>query len=317
VSIFTDITIDQKYVKRGSLFIARESSEIEAAIQNGAYGILFDAPTQMIDSEIAWIKVVNIEDALLRILRFHLLEKNITAYECDAITYDLSKQISTQNSFIPVHGDIFAVFKELWDLASQSVILFADSFTCKDLFTHPQSLPTSSDFKITIIEQTLFETSFIYNDIYYERALLSPFFIPYLETLLELFRIKNIDFKITSFKNIRHFEPVFTNKEFEIKDFGTSDKVLIFEPDFRLVDTQISFLKEQAGWAKIIYIIPKMHAANIQELENIYTYTAQEDIFAILKTTTFHFALIAEQNRTLLETNVFVKKQVQLTLDFD
>lgn len=317
VSIFSDITFELKNVKRGSLFIAKESSEIETAIQSGAYGILFDSPTQMSDSEIAWIKVADIKDALLRILRFHVLEKNLTAYECDTITFDLSTQINTTSNFKPLLGDIFNVFQTIWDIAPQTVLLYCTSFTCKDIFTHPKEMPHHTDHKISIIEQTLFETSFIYDDIYYERVLLSPFFVPYLEILLEMLRVEKIDFKITSFKNIRHFEPVFTNREFEIKDFGTSDKVLIFEPDFKLADVQINFLKEQASWAKIIYIIPKQRAEELEEMENIYTYNTQLDIMAILKTTDFHFALIAEQDRTLIEANKIGKKQIQLTLDFD
>ena len=316
VTAFSGLSYEAKNVKRGTLFIAKDSSEIELAIQNGAYGILFDSPIQMIDSEIAWIKVDELTTALLKILRFHILDKNITAYECDAITFDLSTQITTQSRFVSLCGDIYAVFKELWELSQDSVLLYSSSFTCKDLFTHPKEMPDHNESKIAIIEQTLFETSFIYDDIYYERVLLSPFFIPYLEILFEVFRTEKIDFKITSFKNIKHFEPVFTNKKFEIKEFGTSDKVLIFEPDFKLVDTQISFLKEQANWAKIIYIIPKERAENLENLENVYTYQTQLDIIALLKITDFHFALIAEQDRSLLDTHVFAKQQIQLTLDF-
>jgi hypothetical protein len=317
VSAFNGIAIEAKNVKRGFLFIAKESTEIELAIQNGAYGILFDSPTQISDTEIAWIKVENLETALVKIVRFHLLDKNITAYECDAITFDLAIQISTDTRFITLSGNIFTIFNDLWEVTQNSVILFHSNLSCKNIFTHPHLMPQKTEKKITIIEQTLFETSFIYDNIYYERALLSPFFIPYLEILLELLKLNNIEFKIISFKNIHHFEPLFTNKEFEIKEFGTSDKVLIFEPDFKLADIQISFLKEQASWANIIYIIPKQRAEQIEELENIYTYTTQLDIIAILKTTNFHFALIAEQDRSLIETNVVPKKQIQLTLDFD
>ena len=317
VSDFSGITYEAKSVKRGFLFIARESSEIELAILNGAYGILFDSPMQMTDSEIAWIKVDDIATALLRILRFHILDKNITAFECDTITLDLSSQISTEERFKALNGDIFETFKELWEISPDSVILFTHSFTCKDIFTHPKEMPKCADEKISVIEQTLFETSFIYDDVYYEREVLSVFFIPYLEILLSLLKEQKINFKITSFKHLSHFEPVFTNKNFEAKEFGTSDKVLIFESDFEFIESQITFLQNQANWAKIIYILPKNRIdENIQILPNIFTYTTQQDIISILKSTDFHFALIAEQNKTLLEKSFFTKKTQQLTLEF-
>ena len=316
VTAFSGLVYEAKNVKRGTLFIAKDSSEIELAILNGAYGILFDSPVQMIDSEIAWIKVDDIATALLKILRFHILDKNITAYECDKITLDLSSQISTQDRFKALSGDIYDTFKELWEITQNSIVLFTHTFTCKDIFTHPKEMPKSTDFKISIIEQTLFETSFIYDDIYYERQALSVFFIPYLEILLSLFKEEKIDFKIVSFKHLTHFEPVFTNKNFEIKEFGTSDKVLIFEPNFEFIESQITFLQNQANWAKLIYILPIEKITDTQRVENVYTYTIQQDIISILKSTDFHFALIAEQNKTLLEKSFFTKKTQQLTLEF-
>jgi len=316
VSDFSGITYEVKSVKRGSLFVAKECSEIELAIQNGAYGILFDSPMQMCDSEIAWIKVDDIATALLKILRFHLLDKNISAYKCDAITLDLSSQISTHERFKSLSGDIYHTFKELWEIPQDAVVLFSHTFACKDIFTHLEEMPKNADANISIIEQTLFETSFIYDDIYYERQALSVFFIPFLEILLSLFKERKIDFKINSFKHLSHFEPVFTNKNFEVKEFGTSDKVLIFESDFEFIESQITFLQNQANWAKLVYILPINKIDETQRLANIFTYTTQQDIISILKSTDFHFALIAEQDKTLLETSFFTKKTQQLTLEF-
>ena len=75
VKQFINIVLDVNRVKRGDLFIAFNELEIDAAIFNGAYGVLFDKPTQISDSEIAWIKVKNLEDALQRLVRFRLIEK--------------------------------------------------------------------------------------------------------------------------------------------------------------------------------------------------------------------------------------------------
>lgn len=316
VTSFSGLSYEAKSVKRGSLFIAKNSSEIELAILNGAYGIVFDAPTQISDNEIAWIKVDDVSRALSRILRFHILDKNIKAYECDEITLKLSLQIMTDSTLKILNGDIYATFKELWEIEQNSVVLFTPKLTCKEIFINPKSMPKLASSKINIIEQTLFETSFIYDDKYYERQLLSPFFIPYLEILLHLLKSEKINFRITSFSSISHFEAVFTNKNFEAKDFGTSDKVLIFEPSFELIEAQIGFLQRQANWAKLIYIIPAVKKKNIQNMQNIFTYTTQLDIIDILKDVDFHFALIAEQNKSLLEKSFFVKRQKQLTLEF-
>ena len=318
VNSFNNIVFDAKAVRRGDLFIAFDESSIENAIFNGAYGVIFDKPTQITDSEIAWIKVKNLEDALKRLLRFELISKEISVYACDEIILKLALQIVTEPNFIALEGDIKSIFKELSDVQNGSTILFSPTLTSSDLFTNIKKMPKNKEKNINIIEQTLFETSFIYDNIFYERQLISPFFIPYLEQLLHLYKILKINFRLRKFTPIDHFEAVFINKNFEIKDFGTSDKVLIFEKNTSLIEKEILFLAKQAAWANIIYIItfPCMHALDtaILDYKNIFSYKNDNEIKNILQSNHFHFALIAGADKTLLEEPL--ARQTQLTLDF-
>ena len=112
VKQFTNIVFDVSKVKRGDLFIAFHEESIEEAIFNGAYGILFDKPTQIRDNEIAWIKVNKIEDALKRLLRFRLIEKDIVVYECNEVILKLALQVMTEPNFIALEGDISSMVKE-------------------------------------------------------------------------------------------------------------------------------------------------------------------------------------------------------------
>ena len=273
VKIFDNIVFDAKSVKRGDLFIAFDDEMIDDAILNGAYGIMFDKPTQISDTEIAWIKVNECEDALKRLLRFKLIEKDISVYECNEIVLKLALQVITEPNFIAVNGDIKSIHKQLWDLESNSTLLFCPALSDKNMFTDIKQLPKTGVDSITIMEQTLFETSFIYDNTFYERQLISPFFMPYLEELLHLYKTLKVNYRLRKFTPIEHFEAVFTNKNFEIKEFGASDKVLIFEPNSSLIDSEITFMQRNASWAKTIYIIP--HTIDGFNDDNIFVY----DIF--------------------------------------
>ena len=315
VSNFTNIVFDSKSIKRGDLFVAFDESTIEDAVLNGAYGIIFSKPTQISDSEIAWIKVQSTEDALKRLLRFKLIDKEIVVYECNEIILKLALQIMTEPNFIALSGDLKSVFKSLWDVENGSVVLFSPALITPDIFTNINTLSSNSLEKINIVEQTLFETSFIYNDIFYERQLLSPFFIPYLELLFHLLKTSGINFRLRKFTPIDHFEAVFTNKNFEVKEFGTSDKVLIFEKNTQLIQTQISFLQKQASWAKLLYVLPYTHnCKSINNSENTLLYKNKNEIVNLLKTNDFHFALIVGVDKSILAKAL--TRQVQLTLDF-
>jgi len=311
VTSFKNIVFEAQRVNRGDLFIAFEEQFIDIAVSNGAYGIIFDKPTTVLDGEIAWIKVDNLEEAIKRFLRFKMLEKEVVVYECNEIILELALQVITQSNFIVVKGDVKSVFQALWQVEEKTIILFCPALSDKDIFANAKTLPCTAILPIEIMEQTLFETSFIYNDIFYERQLISPFFIPYLEELLHLYKTLKINYRLRKFTPIKHFEAVFTNKKFEIKSFGTSDKVLIFEKNTDLIDSEIIFLQNNASWANIIIIMPSEHKYNGSS--NIHYYDTNEEILALLKSNSFHFALIVGVDKSILE--MFTSPQTQLTLD--
>jgi len=312
VNIFENIVLDEKSVKRGDLFIAFDEEAIQTAVLNGAYGVVFDKPTQISDAEIAWIKVQNLDDALKRLLRFRLIEKEVRVYESNEIILKLALQVITESTFIAINGSFKEIFKALWHVESGSTLLFSPTLTDKDIFTDIKSLPKTAIKPITIMEQTLFETSFIYNNTFYERQLISPFFIPYLEELLHLYKSLKINFRLRKFAPIGHFEAVFTNKNFELKEFGTSDKVLIFEKNTDLIDSEINFLEKHANWAKIIYIIP--HTKKYEDNNTIFTYKNEKEILNILQNNSFHFALLVGVDKSMLCKPI--TNQTQLSLEF-
>jgi ferrochelatase len=313
VSIFENVVFDPSKVKRGSLFIAYSPDEIPEALLNGAYGIMFDRPTQITDTEIAWIKVENLDSALKKLLRFHLLEKELQVYACDPITLHLSTMISTPSHFCNVEGSMREVWEKLWPLEKKSIVLFSPVLTDQDIFIDYSQLIRAQESTITIIEQTLFETSFIHNDTFYERQMLSPFFIPYLEHLLFFYTFLRIPFQIRGFGKMGHFIPVFTNARLEVKEFGTSDRVIIFEPLLELIDEQIDFLGEQASWAKIIYLLPEsMRSSLTIGIKNIFFYRYPEEVISLLQAKDFHFALVAGLDKTILRPSRASMKQLEL-----
>ena len=314
ITAFEDVSFDASRVRRGDLFIALNHDDIEQAVINGAYGILFEKPTQITDQEIAWIKVSSIDNALLRLLRFHIIEKTPQVFSCDQISLKLASQVITSNELLVLDKPIHKHIQDLWRIEEKQFILFSPKLIDPALFIDAKPISKVQSSTMNIVEQTLFETSFIYDDIYYERQLLSPFFMPYLEAILQFFKQNNIKYQLKDFNPIDHFKPVFTNVNFQIKEFGKSDNVLIFEPDFDLIKEQMGFLKIQANWAKIIYIIPSVKAEELSEHKNVFTYDSLWDIMRLLKEEQYHFALIAQQSADILDSDVFEIKTKQPSL---
>ena len=311
VSSFTNIVFEAKSVKRGDLFIAFDEDSIEEAILNGAYGIVFDKPTQISDNEIAWIKVKDIENALKKLLRFKLIEKETLNYSCDEITLQLALQINSDSKLIIINKDLRTIAQTLWNIELKSITLFSKSFQDIDIFTDINSIPLSNKEYIEIVEKTLFETSFIYDKKYYEREFISPLFISNLNNLINLYKILNIDFRLKKFTMLNNFEVTFINGKFEIKEFGLTDKVLIFEKNLDLITQEILFLRKNSSWAKTIYILPSSYLC--EDDSNIYRYKNTHEIIPLLKKHFFNFALVVGIDKKIIAQPI---TSTQLTLDF-
>ena len=311
VNSFENIVFDIKALKRGDLFIAFDEGLIQEAIFHGAYGVIFDKPTQISDTEIAWIKVDCVEEALKKLLRFYIIENKIQAYSCDEITYKLALQTMTDQTFTPLGGKLKEIAKTIWNLKQNSTVLFCPKFCDKSLFAHIKDLPKNSIETIEIKEQTLFETSFVYDSLYYEREQISPIFLPQLESLLNLYKELHVQFRLKRFTPLPHFKPVFVNKKIEIKEFGTSDKVVIFEPKKELFFSELKFLQKYATWGKKIFIVPK-NTPCPKDNKGFLFYDNKEDILKYLQTNNFNFALVVGVDSTLLDN--YNTKTTQLTL---
>jgi len=316
VHTFTNIVFEAKNVKRGDLFIAYDENEIEDAIFNGAYGIIFDKPTQISDTEIAWIKVQNLDDALTRLLRFKLIAKNLTVYTCNEIILHFALQITTDNSLVILDGDIKYLYNSLRNLEENTLVLFCPNRTTSDIFTHTKPLLENKGLKIKIVEQTLFETSFIYKNIFYERQLLSPLFIPYLEQLFYFFTTYKINFRVKKLTLTNHFEAIFINKKFTIQEFGTTDMVIIFEQESSLVASEMEFLQHYASWAKLLFIVPQNIVSSLDtkllSSGNFQTYKEEKEIHKLLNTYDFHFALVMATHKSFLQEHNEVQKNLTL-----
>ncbi len=315
ISSFSDVCIDIKKVSRGSLFFAFDIDEIDDAIYNGAYGVIFDNKVQITDAEIAWIKVENINQALESLIRFHFIKNEIKAYSCDQISLKLLQNFDFQNSITIFDDSLRNLAKKSFSLQKNDIVIYNPQNINENIFINHQNIKTNILKKVIITEQTLFETSFIFNDIFYERVTLSPFFVPFIENIFNFLHNNKIKFRLKEFKNIKHFEPVFTNNSLAKQEFGSSEKVLIFEKAFEYIPSFIDFLKEQASWAKVIYILNQKYYEELKNYDGVFLYENIINAIHVLQNESFHYALISENEDEVYKLlNTDAKEQ--LTMDF-
>ncbi len=307
VAQFEAIVLKPHRVRRGDIFVAYDPREIPQALANGAYAVLFEEETPVTDAEAAWIRVASLDDALLRLLRFHLLERSLIAVACDSVTLALAAQMVRDERACIVEGSVREELHRLWELPEGSRVFFEDLPRWHDVFIDAVTIP-HTDREIVVMEQTLFETSFILDGEYYERQMISPFFLPRLNRLVAWLKSNGLHYRITGMQGTSHFEPVFVGDDLRVKPFGHGSKVLIFEKDPTLVPQEIAFIGSEAKWAKTLCFVPEEHRDRFPENRSILPYASRQDIINLLKTEPFHFALIGGQDKSLLDETAAERK---------
>ncbi len=269
-------------VRRGSLFLVQDQSQIDEAIKAGAYALVYDTPLTIKDKEIAWIKVPNLQTAALRLVRFLLLQSQIPAIGVTPLELDLAKALFHDKKF-HIFTDPFTTLHTLQERRA-TLLLYPAHLEALHLNT-----PLLPAVHIHLTQSYLFESSFIFEDRLYERIRLPKIFLPALQKLLSIAKKYGFEPQFGSLESFSHFKPFFVNHTFKPVEFGKSEKVLILEPNEQLVQMERNYLQSKASWAKLLFL-------SSEKLPNVGYYSSIDELKEILYNTQFNFALIHSQN---------------------
>lgn len=312
ISFIYSIKTNVSKVKEGDLFIVKDQNDIKLAIKNGAFALIIEENHSIIDNEIAWIKVKNIDLTIIKLIRFKLSNKNLKAYFCQKATYDILKIYS--NNFekdvklIPNKLENF--FKQLEHIENNDTIISSNKAILDKIY------PNSSNFdNITLIENidnltehSLFETSFSYKEKYFSRLKISSL---YLDNFLKVYNFLNQNIDFTKLKSFHNLKALFLDKNFNPIEFGKSDKFIICQNNEDLYKNEILYLKEKYTYAKTLFI-SNFYIDILKKDEQIII-NDLEELKLILKNTKFNAIYITGFNYKCV-INYFLKSQKFPTL---
>lgn len=312
ISFIYSIKTNISKVKEGDLFIVKDPNEIEIALKNGAFAILIEKNHLILDNEIAWIKVENIDLAIIKLIRFSLSTKNLKAYFCQKETYDLLKIYS--NNFekaiklIPNRLENF--FKQLENIENDDILISSDKTILDKLY------PNNSDFNDIVLvenienltEHSLFETSFSYKERYFSRLKISSL---YLINFIKVYNFLNQNIDFSKLKAFHNLKALFLDKNFNLIEFGKSDKFIICQNNEDLYKKEILYIKEKYKYAKAIFI-SNFYVDFLDKDEQIIIKDLEE-LKPILKSLKFNAVYIMGFNYKCV-INYFLKSQKFPTL---
>ena len=287
ISFINNISSDANKVKTSDMFIAKNIEDLKIALQNGAYAVIFEKDFEVIDNEIAFIKVKNLELALLKIVRYKLSTLKIKSYFCTDETFDMLKlyQNNHTKSIFLISKNIEKAFKFIDDIKDGDILISKNKKLLESIYPDSKEFEKKLDENNikNLIKHSLFELSFSYNDIYFSKLRLSKIYLNSFLNIYDFFK-GNID--ISKLKLYSNFKAIFIDKDFQPIESGKSDSFIICQTNKNLIPIEITYLKNEFKYAKTIFV-SKYKISFLDEKEQIIINNI-EDLKNILKNLKFN-----------------------------
>ncbi|AXH12301.1 peptidoglycan synthetase [Halarcobacter bivalviorum] len=254
ISFIYSIKTNVKKVKEGDLFIVQNKEDINEALENGAFALIVDENIDIIDKEIAWIKVQSIKESITKLIRFQLSNKKLTAFYCNVVSYNLFEILRKTTSHTKIKlipKDLSKFFRIIDDIEENDTIICSCQKTLENIYPVNFNFNTK-DYEIkNLIEHSIFETTFSYQDKYFSKIKIPSL---YLKEFLDVYSFLGFDADLNKLKKFNKLKPIFVDKLINHTEHGRTDKFLLAQENKELMEAEIAYLKNKYKYAKILYL---------------------------------------------------------------
>lgn len=299
VQAIESATVFYSKVEHGDLFFSDNQEEIDQAIANGAYAIVYDNDEiERKDDEIAWIKVSNLQLAAFKLVRYVVLKKEVSFFLLSEHEMTFLKMILTHKT------NITFIAKE-WRKAFEQVLNSDASLsvgTDEELLKliKPDVKKLNREVDGYPVFDTLFRSTFKVGGYVYQEKELIPFHLEYLLRVVDFCESKSLPYNIDKLKYTKHFTPVFIDGKLQSTQASKSDKVAIFTDNISDITKAREYVKRSNMWVKsIVCTPPKTRVPNI---DHPHWFKTEDEVRHLLKNIHFNYAFIYKADRSILHT---------------
>lgn len=292
-------TVYYSKVDHGDLFFSSNQEEIDKAIENGAYAIVYDDENIIKkDDEIAWIKVSNIQLAAFKLIRYVIIRK-------EAKFYLLSEHEITFLKMVIQHKGNVSFIPKDWRKAFEQILnsdgtLFVG--TDKELMQliNPDVEKINREVDGYLISDTLFKSTFKVDGFVYQEKELIPFHLEYLLRAVDFCNLHDMLYTMDRIKYTKHFLPVFIDGKLRSTQASKSDRVVIFTDNLADITKAREYVMRSNMWVKSVVMTPPK--TKVPGIDHPHWFNTEEEIRELLKTIHFNYAFIYNADKSILNT---------------
>ncbi len=292
-------TVYVSKVEHGDLFFSSNQEEIDTALDNGAYAIVYDDENiERKDEEIAWIKVSNIQLAAFKLIRYVILKK-------EAQFFLLSPHEMSFLKMILLHKNNISFISDDWRKSFEQILNADDSLfvgTSEELMQliKPDVPKLSKEVEGYLVSDTLFKTTFKVGGFVYQEKELIPFHLEYLLRAIDFCETQGLPYSADRIKYTKHFLPVFIDAKLRSTQASKSDKVAIFTDSIPDIIKAREYVMRSNMWVKSIVLTPPK--TKVPGIDRPHWFESEDEVREVLKSIHFNYAFIYNADRSILNT---------------
>jgi len=292
-------TVYYSKVEHGDLFFSSNQEEIDQAIANGAYAIVYDDENIVKkDEEIAWIKVSDIQLAAFKLIRYVIIKK-------EAKFYLLLEHELTFLKMIIKHKGTISFIPNNWRKAFEQILnsdgtLFVG--TNKELMQliEPDIEKINREVAGYLVSDTLFKSTFKVDGFVYQEKELIPFHLEYLLRAVDFCNVHDLPYTMDRIKYTKHFLPVFIDTKLRSTQASKSDQVVIFTDNLPDIAKAREYVMRSNMWVKSIVLTPPK--TKVPGIDHPHWFKSEEEVRDLLKTIHYNYAFIYNADKSILNT---------------
>jgi len=292
-------TVYQSKVEHGDLFFSSNQEEIDQALANGAYAIVYDDDSIIKkDDEIAWIKVSDIQLAAFKLIRYVIIKKEAQFFLLSPHELTFLKMLLTHKTNIHfIANDWRKAFEQILN-SDGTLYVGTDKELMKLIKPDIQKLEREVDGYAVF--DTLFKTTFKVGGYVYQEKDLIPFHLEYLLRVIHFCNTNNLPYDIERLHYSKHFTPVFIDNHLQKKRSSQSEQVAIFTDNIADIVEAREYIKRTNTWVKGIVLTPPK--TKVPGIDRPHWFEDEAQVRDILKNTLFNYAFIYNAHKDVLTT---------------
>jgi ferrochelatase len=297
ITAINSVTVYPSKVEQGDLFISNDKEEIESAIANGAYAIIFsDTDIEITDKEIAWIQVKHIEKAAFKLIRYVLISREASFYLFSEHELSFMKMIVTKKSNLDIlPNDWRKMFEKILNSESK-MFVGTDDVLMKMI--KPDVAILNKEASCEIITDTLFKVTFKINNYIYQEKDITPFHVDILQRVVEFCDLHHFPYNLDRVRYTKHFVPVFIDGFLNVMNPSKSDKVAIFTDNLQDIYKAREYVRYNGAWVKTIVLTPPK--TKVDGVDRPNWYVNVDEARDLLKNAYFNYAFVYALDKTML-----------------